>query len=215
MHHYHWTLEFIFFNLVSLLGSSLLYWSTELITQFLDLSQAVGLLGRVISSSQGLYLNTGKYKHRKMKTHIQHPCPGRDSKPQSRPPSDQRLFMLQTARLPRPANIRITFPKYSHRIVYNETNERSSMDVGDDGIWGFFLSICCCIPLQLLLAYVNRHEVLVASVGYQTVWLSTLLWTFWLDDGRGTQESGVEETGRGRGRCWRGRAMELLAVLSV
>jgi hypothetical protein len=30
-------------------------------SEFLDLSQAVGLLGRVISSSQGLYLNTGQH----------------------------------------------------------------------------------------------------------------------------------------------------------
>jgi hypothetical protein len=44
-------------------------WSTGLITQFLDLSQAVGLLGRVISSSQDLYLNTGKQKHKKTRTY--------------------------------------------------------------------------------------------------------------------------------------------------
>jgi hypothetical protein len=31
--------------------------------QFLNLRQSVGLLGRVISSSQGLYLNTGQQKH--------------------------------------------------------------------------------------------------------------------------------------------------------
>jgi hypothetical protein len=43
-------------------------------------SQAVGLLERVISSSQGLYLNTGQHKHRKTRTHIKHPCPRRDSK---------------------------------------------------------------------------------------------------------------------------------------
>jgi hypothetical protein len=89
--------------LASLIGSSLPYWSTGLITQFLDLSQAVGLLGRVISSSQGLYLNTGQHKHRKTRTHIKHPCPRWDSKPQSRPPSDRRLFMPQIAQLPRPA----------------------------------------------------------------------------------------------------------------
>jgi hypothetical protein len=53
-----------FFPLAHLLGSLLPYRSTGLITQFLDLSQAVGLLGCVISSSQGLYLNTGQHKHR-------------------------------------------------------------------------------------------------------------------------------------------------------
>jgi hypothetical protein len=55
----------------------------------------------VISLSQGLYLNTGQRKHRKMRAHIKHPCPGRDSNPQSRPASGRRLFMPQTARLPR------------------------------------------------------------------------------------------------------------------
>jgi hypothetical protein len=34
-----------------------------LISQFPDHSQTVGLLGRVISSSQGLYLNTGQRTH--------------------------------------------------------------------------------------------------------------------------------------------------------
>jgi hypothetical protein len=36
----------------------------RLIFRFLATLQAVGLLGRVISSSQGLYLNTGQHKHR-------------------------------------------------------------------------------------------------------------------------------------------------------
>jgi hypothetical protein len=65
------------FPLTPLLGSSLPCWSTGLITQFLDLSQAVGR----VSSSQDLYLNTGQHKHRKTRTHIEHPCPGRDSNP--------------------------------------------------------------------------------------------------------------------------------------
>jgi hypothetical protein len=59
---------------------------------------AAGLLGRAISSSQGLYLNTGQHEHRKTRTHIQHPCQGRHSNPQSRPPSDRRLFMPQISR---------------------------------------------------------------------------------------------------------------------
>jgi hypothetical protein len=72
---------------------------------FLICLRAVGLLGRVIISSQGLYLNTRQHKHRKTHIHtIKHPCPRRDSIPQSRPPSDRRLFMPQTARLPRPAS---------------------------------------------------------------------------------------------------------------
>jgi hypothetical protein len=82
----------IFFSSSPLLGSSLPYWSTGLITQFRDLSQMVGLLGRVVSSSQGLYLNTEQHKQRITRTHIKHPCLRRDSNPQSRPPSDRRLF---------------------------------------------------------------------------------------------------------------------------
>jgi hypothetical protein len=35
-----------------------------LIFSFMIILQTVGLPGRVISSSQGLYLNTGQYKHR-------------------------------------------------------------------------------------------------------------------------------------------------------
>jgi hypothetical protein len=39
------------------------------------------------------------------RTHIKHPCPGRNLNPQSRPPSDRRLSMPQIAWLPRPARI--------------------------------------------------------------------------------------------------------------
>jgi hypothetical protein len=60
----------------SYVGSSLLYWSKGLIAQSPDLSQAVGLFGRVISSSQGIYLNTGQHKHRKTRTPIKHPWAG-------------------------------------------------------------------------------------------------------------------------------------------
>jgi hypothetical protein len=40
--------------------------------------QTVGLLGRVISPSQGLYLNTGQHKHRKntYTYHTSMPCVG-------------------------------------------------------------------------------------------------------------------------------------------
>jgi hypothetical protein len=65
------------------------FWSIGLISQFLDHSQTVGLLRRVISSSQGLYLNAGQHKHRKMHTHIKHPCPELDSNPQFRLPSER------------------------------------------------------------------------------------------------------------------------------
>jgi hypothetical protein len=63
---------FYFLSLAPLLGSLLPFWNIGLITQFLVLSQVVGLPGWVISSSQGLYLNTGQHKHRKMQTHIKH-----------------------------------------------------------------------------------------------------------------------------------------------
>jgi hypothetical protein len=57
-----------FFPLAPLLWSSLPYWSTGLITQFLIFSQAVGLRGRVTSSSQGLYLNRGQHKQKNADT---------------------------------------------------------------------------------------------------------------------------------------------------
>jgi hypothetical protein len=44
-------------------------WSIGLILSFLIILQTVGLLGRVISSSQGCYLNTRQHKHRKTHTH--------------------------------------------------------------------------------------------------------------------------------------------------
>jgi hypothetical protein len=39
-------------------------WALASDFQFHDHLQTVGLLGRVISSSQGIYLNTGQHKHR-------------------------------------------------------------------------------------------------------------------------------------------------------
>jgi hypothetical protein len=58
------------------------------IFNFLIYSQSVGLLGRVISSSQDLSLNTGQHKHRiNTFTHTKYPCPKWDSNPRSRPPS--------------------------------------------------------------------------------------------------------------------------------
>jgi hypothetical protein len=79
---------------VNFFSSSLLpLWSIGLISQFLDHSQTVGLLGRVISSSQGLCLNTGQHKHRKTHTHIKHLCPEWGSNPRSRPPRERRQYM--------------------------------------------------------------------------------------------------------------------------
>jgi hypothetical protein len=54
-------------------------------------SQTVELLGRVISPSQGRYLNTGQHKQNK-RTH-RHPCFKWDSNPGSQCPSERRQFM--------------------------------------------------------------------------------------------------------------------------
>jgi hypothetical protein len=55
------------------LGLGLTPWNSPFHFGFVDLRQSVGLLGRVISWSQGLYLytNTEKRKH----TNTKHPCP--------------------------------------------------------------------------------------------------------------------------------------------
>jgi hypothetical protein len=60
------------------LGLGLPPWNSPFHFGFLGLRQSVGLLGRVISSSQGLYLNTRQHKHR-INTHTHHtsmPCVG-------------------------------------------------------------------------------------------------------------------------------------------
>jgi hypothetical protein len=44
-------------------------WALAAYFGFLIYLRAVGLLGRVTSSSQGLYLNTRQHKHRKTHTH--------------------------------------------------------------------------------------------------------------------------------------------------
>jgi hypothetical protein len=57
------------------------------------------------------------HKHRKTRTHIKHPCTRRDSNPQSRPPSDRRLFMPQSARLPRPAHATVGITKSNYTLT--------------------------------------------------------------------------------------------------
>jgi hypothetical protein len=57
------------------------------LTQFRNhFSQTVGLLGRVISPSQGRYLNTGQHKHR-INAYTKRPCPESYSNPRSQRPS--------------------------------------------------------------------------------------------------------------------------------
>jgi hypothetical protein len=63
-------MHFFFQWLYSPCGPWPLYFS------FLIYTRTVGLLERVISSSQGLYLNIRQHKHRKRHIHtIKHPCP--------------------------------------------------------------------------------------------------------------------------------------------
>jgi hypothetical protein len=70
------------------LGLGLPPWNSQFHFGFLDLRHSVGLLGRVISSSQGFYMykNTEKRTH----TNTKHPCPEWDSNPRSRFPSEWR-----------------------------------------------------------------------------------------------------------------------------
>jgi hypothetical protein len=63
LYHFFCSPLFLFFLLPSLRVCSLPYWRTWLVTQFLDLSQAVGHLRLVISSPQDLYINTEKRGH--------------------------------------------------------------------------------------------------------------------------------------------------------
>jgi hypothetical protein len=57
---------------------------------FQDLRQSVGLLGQVISSSQGLYLYTNTDKRAHTHTNTKCPCPEWDSNARSRLPSERR-----------------------------------------------------------------------------------------------------------------------------
>jgi hypothetical protein len=81
-----------FFWLYSPIQVLVAYMKLSVSLPLLDLGQSVGLLGRVISSSQGLYLytNTEKCTHN---TNIKHPCPEWDSNPRFRRPLEQRQVM--------------------------------------------------------------------------------------------------------------------------
>jgi hypothetical protein len=61
---------------------------------FMIILQTVELLGRVISSSQGLYLNTGQHKYR-INTYTKHPCLVWVSNPRSQLPSERRQSCLR------------------------------------------------------------------------------------------------------------------------
>jgi hypothetical protein len=86
-------LGFFFFLVAPTLGSLLpLLEHRAEFPQFLNQGQSVGLLGQVISSSQGLYLFTNTEKH--TFTNTKHPCPEWDSNPGSRLPSERRESTL-------------------------------------------------------------------------------------------------------------------------
>jgi hypothetical protein len=85
---FHQTLFFFFLwhcNPIQALAASM---KPSVSLQLLDLGQSVGLLGRLIHSSQGLYLYTNTEK-RTHNTNTKHPCPEWDSKPRSRCPHEQ------------------------------------------------------------------------------------------------------------------------------
>jgi hypothetical protein len=68
-------------------------------------SQTAGLLGRVISPSQGLHLNTGQHKHRINTYTHQTSFLKWDSNPRSQRPGERRQFMPYTSRLLWPARM--------------------------------------------------------------------------------------------------------------
>jgi hypothetical protein len=71
------------------------HWGPRPLIQFRNhFSQTAGLLGRVISPSQGRYLNTGQHQHRiNAYTHTEYPCLEWNSNPRSQRQSRRRLFM--------------------------------------------------------------------------------------------------------------------------
>jgi hypothetical protein len=75
-------------------GLGLPPWNSPFRFGLLDFRHSVGLLGRVISSSQGLYLYTNTEKRARAHTNTKHPCPEWDSNTPSRLPSERRQCML-------------------------------------------------------------------------------------------------------------------------
>jgi hypothetical protein len=111
-HHHLWALQsmtnlaLFFFSFGSTAPIQALAASMKLSVslQLLDLGESVELLGRVISSSQGLYLYTNTEKPT---YNTQHPCPQWNLNPRSRCSGERRQFMSVTARLPLLALVRL------------------------------------------------------------------------------------------------------------
>jgi hypothetical protein len=76
------------------LGLGLPPWKYPFHFGFLDLRYSVGLLGRVISSSQGLSTCTQTQKNAHTHRDTKHPCLVWDSNPRSRLPSERRQYIL-------------------------------------------------------------------------------------------------------------------------
>jgi hypothetical protein len=80
-------------------GSTALCWALTAFSVSWSYTQSVGLLGRGISPSQGLYLDTEQHNHRINAHKYRHPCLEWDSNPRSQRSSELRQFMPWAARL--------------------------------------------------------------------------------------------------------------------
>jgi hypothetical protein len=83
---------FFFLWLYSPIEASAASMKLSVSLQLLDLGQSVGFLGRVINSSQGLYLYTNTEK-RTHNTNTKQQCPEWDSNPRSPRPRERKHFM--------------------------------------------------------------------------------------------------------------------------
>jgi hypothetical protein len=104
---YNYSILFFFGATAPILASAYLH-ETLRFTSVSDLRQSTGLLGRVISLSQGfcLYTNTEK---RARAPNTKRPRPEWDSNPRSRPPSERKQC---TDRLPCPVLLYLTYSKF-------------------------------------------------------------------------------------------------------
>jgi hypothetical protein len=89
---------------------------------FMIILQRVGLLGRVISSSQGLYVNTGQHKHR-INTYTHQtfmPCVGYEPTiPASEREKTARLLWLANLAIWQPYYTSIILPRFQSRSFKN------------------------------------------------------------------------------------------------
>jgi hypothetical protein len=106
---------------------------------------------------------------------------GRDSKPQSWPPSDRRLFRTQTARLSRWALERIVVTNfYSWRY---ETHYKRGYSQCTENSLSICLSVCLCVvPAVVSESYfgtnMNWYFELVMAIKFSWAMLSTNDWKF-------------------------------------